>query len=99
MKEDLRKLIKPCMLVQMRDGSMNMVMQTVNGICFVEVDGDSLLKDCRLHMELQSYDEQLNTGFISANDIMIVYGLEKHEHLSMQPSTKRRKIIWKREEC
>lgn len=98
-KEDLRELIKPSMLVVMRDGSTNIAMQIQNDITFIEVDSNARLCDCMTHMEMSEYDENLKLGdFESLCDIMEIYGFERFSFKALNVNTKGRELIWKRDE-
>ena len=89
--EDLRELIKPCMVVKFRDDVLTMVYDTQNGINFnTETNG---------YTDLKSLNEQLLYKDDSHYDIVEIYGLYPCTgSFCHKISTKDRPLIWKREE-
>ena len=86
--KDLRDIIKPCMVVKLRNGDVYMVHQVTNNLCFV--------RDDRRWCSFNVYDYELKC--YCAYDVMEVYGFVVWEFRANDISTEDRPLIWKREE-
>lgn len=92
-KEDLRELLKPCMMVKCRDGILRMVVQCEDGLIIKRFNGNDwiLISDYNDDLTLvKRVNEHL--------DIIEIYGYEKFHGKSLQPSINSRELLWKREE-
>lgn len=91
-EDDLRELIKPCMVVVTRNGDKHITMQTVDGIILVDKDGRFL--------DVKSLDVDLKARYrvFERNDVMKVYGLKKFTTEMLNIDEEHRDLLWKREE-
>ena len=91
--EDLREIIKPCMLVKCRNGEYRIVLQYSDGIILDGFDKQGFIDIHRYNKDLTMCDEDSREF-----DIIEVYGysfLTSHILSAWEPQ---RQLIWKREE-
>ena len=82
--------LKPCMVVEYRDGELGIVAESRRGLVF---NGDGWLM-------VDEYEDNLTAKGKAGStfDIMRVYGFSKNEHRANEISTKGRELLFKREE-
>lgn len=84
--------LKPCYMVEQRDGVLRMVIDTEKGLTIISKD--------EFHSSLSDYNDDFT--YINPNsnvcDIIKVYGLSKYCYSSLQFNTEVRDLLWERKE-
>lgn len=92
LKDSLKSILEPCMVVKMRNGTLNMVMMGNDRSIF-------LIGRCKGYVYLKGYDDNLKYRFgVTDFDIVEIYGLSYNPQKSMDISTECRYLLWKRDE-
>lgn len=78
-------------LVELRDGSGNMVMEVTEGKVLIEEYNG-------YYLELNAYNNNLNYYGDSDYDIIKVYGFSKYKSKALKFTTKDRELLWERKE-
>lgn len=87
-----KSMLEPCMVVKMRNGTLNMVIM-------VNDRGIFLITRNKEYLYLKSYDDNLKYRWdVTDYDIVEIYGLSYNPQKSMDISTECRYLLWKRDE-
>lgn len=78
-------------LVELRDGSGNMVMEATEGKVLIEEYNG-------YYLELNAYNNNLNYYGDSDYDIIKVYGFSKYKSKALKFTTEDRELLWERKE-
>lgn len=78
-------------LVELRDGSGNMVMEATEGKALIEEYNG-------YYLELNAYNNNLNYYGDSDYDIIKVYGFSKYKSKALKFTTEDRELLWERKE-
>lgn len=78
-------------LVELRDGSVNMVMEATEGKVLIEEYNG-------YYLELNAYNNNLNYYGDSDYDIIKVYGFSKYKSKALKFTTEDRELLWERKE-
>lgn len=78
-------------LVELRDGSGNMVMEATEGKVLIEEYNG-------YYLELNAYNNNLNYDGNSDYDIIKVYGFSKYKSKALKFNTEDRELLWERKE-
>lgn len=78
-------------LVELRDGSGNMVMEATEGKVLIEEYNG-------YYLELNAYNNNLNYDGNSDYDIIKVYGFSKYKSKALKFTTEDRELLWERKE-
>ena len=78
-------------LVELRDGSGNMVMEATEGKVLIEEYNG-------YYLELNAYNNNLNYYGDSYYDIIKVYGFSKYKSKALKFTTEDRELLWERKE-
>lgn len=92
-KEDLREMLKPCMVVKCRDGILRMLIQCEDGIVLKQLNTVEYIKLSDYYNDLL-INKQRNQHL----DIIEVYGYSNNKSTSLELRTNYRELLWKREE-
>ena len=92
----LKSMLKPCMLVKLRNNKLYYVGMTKRGkLVFADP------KNTTFYYELDSYSDDLvyNDGFygFEKHDVMAIYGLSKYNYGTIDVSIDGRELLWQRE--
>lgn len=86
--EDLRKLIKPCMVVKLEEGNFNIVVDTKEGMGFVDNDG--------FNSNLKEYDNDLRHRTYTDLNIVEIFDICDILCDSQEISINNRTLLWSR---